>query len=940
MFLVLLLLLSIFIPPGQTFLLKPTSRTSSHLSSSSSSSSASTPATIRECTNEDIPKVAQFLAQYLYGDLPAGQRRELAYLEQTDLYDRYGEKVGKRKLPASLLILEEGRELVGAVGLDCQFLDRKAKQLRKIRKYEEMKGEMEVVVVLSNLAIKSTKRKRGLAKFLLKAAEAIAQESNLPAQSLYRSRGYRELFVDRFATAVGSTITGLTTAQVTNLCLFKRLDSSGGGGGGGGAQNLLGQLFGETVEAVTKTLLHHDFQILWKGLPGFLSPPLPNRLNYLCYLYDLITTTAFLYPPPPAPAPAPPISEGGQSLPSTFPAAVHILDIGTGANVIYPLLGTRLYTNWQFSGSDVNPTALRHATENVQANPRLAHHINLLPAVPPSHSLQCALSHYIQIVVNRRDRSKTSRDSLEGDVVMEEEEDNDVMEQEQEEEGSIPTTLLNYLTCYGEREGGGGVEWLMKEQQRGPIRMAMAAMNEIIAHRLVDVEHLHFTRLLREHQRRKRASTEERPGKRRGQDLHYHDDEEEEQEEEEEELPNYTPLITAVMTNPPFYDIHESIDSKIVMEEEVEGIAGGGGGGQQLPGTLEEMRTTGGELSFLTAFIVDSLLLRGSILWYTAMVGKKASISVLKSILLAEGLDEEQIVIFTLTQGVTYRWVIAWTFLRPAARLYQIKAIVVSSLPPPRPLPLGGEGSISDDTPSSSSSALPLPQLQFLLELSSETLKTTSLIEEIARATREAVVSTIPRPYYYFLLAWQRVVTILSSLQEVLRGQHYYHGHLTKLTEASFVLPIGVVKTMPWEVEVVLETLDNDDGGSSSGGGGGGVVVEGIPIVRWRCHVNAVFTIPSATSSSTNEMHTTRLLTFVVKLSCRPTTSEQTMPVDMKEVGGAYPLIAEVEVVLARSRCEGSLVSRIFSRVREYVEAEFLRSNRRWRRALQRELKI
>eukprot|EP00981_Chlorochromonas_danica_P012687 scaffold5259_cov168-Ochromonas_danica.AAC.3 len=235
---------------------KPTSRTSSHLSSSSSSSSASTPATIRECTNEDIPKVAQFLAQYLYGDLPAGQRRELAYLEQTDLYDRYGEKVGKRKLPASLLILEEGRELVGAVGLDCQFLDRKAKQLRKIRKYEEMKGEMEVVVVLSNLAIKSTKRKRGLAKFLLKAAEAIAQEwgfkeifllveeSNLPAQSLYRSRGYRELFVDRFATAVGSTITGLTTAQVTNLCLFKRLDSSGGGGGGGGAQNLLGQLFG------------------------------------------------------------------------------------------------------------------------------------------------------------------------------------------------------------------------------------------------------------------------------------------------------------------------------------------------------------------------------------------------------------------------------------------------------------------------------------------------------------------------------------------------------------------------------------------------------------------------------------------------------------------------------------------------------------------------
>jgi hypothetical protein len=69
---------------------------------------------IEEVTNSGIPKVATFLAQYMYSaDVPVGQRKELGRLQEADLFERYGEKLGKRRLPSALLALQEGQELVG-----------------------------------------------------------------------------------------------------------------------------------------------------------------------------------------------------------------------------------------------------------------------------------------------------------------------------------------------------------------------------------------------------------------------------------------------------------------------------------------------------------------------------------------------------------------------------------------------------------------------------------------------------------------------------------------------------------------------------------------------------------------------------------------------------------------------------------------------------------
>ena len=69
------------------------------------------------------------------------------------------------------------------------------------------------------------------------------------------------------------------------------------------------------------------------------------------------------------------------------------LDIGCGANLIYPLLGAAI-NGWRFVGVDVMPVALEWAEKNRAANPHLAGLITVRPVQIPHddpagpHSLQ------------------------------------------------------------------------------------------------------------------------------------------------------------------------------------------------------------------------------------------------------------------------------------------------------------------------------------------------------------------------------------------------------------------------------------------------------------------------------------------------------------------------------------------------------------------------
>lgn len=52
------------------------------------------------------------------------------------------------------------------------------------------------------------------------------------------------------------------------------------------------------------------------------------------------------------------------------------LDIGCGANCIYPLLGAAL-NQWRFVGADITDVAITWATQNVEANPHLSELIEI-----------------------------------------------------------------------------------------------------------------------------------------------------------------------------------------------------------------------------------------------------------------------------------------------------------------------------------------------------------------------------------------------------------------------------------------------------------------------------------------------------------------------------------------------------------------------------------
>ncbi len=102
------------------------------------------------------------------------------------------------------------------------------------------------------------------------------------------------------------------------------------------------------VRVFNRALLIQGYDINGWDIPDqYLCPPIPGRADYLHYLADLLAE-----------------SNGGD-----IPCGekVRVLDIGTGANGIYPLIGNREY-GWQFVASDIDPDALSNVQAILNAN--------------------------------------------------------------------------------------------------------------------------------------------------------------------------------------------------------------------------------------------------------------------------------------------------------------------------------------------------------------------------------------------------------------------------------------------------------------------------------------------------------------------------------------------------------------------------------------------
>lgn len=224
--------------------------------------------TIRPVNSRELSRCALLLAQNMYpAEIPRGQANELTRLELKDLESRYGDLVGKRKYPSVLLVAEEDQEFLGAVGLDCQYFDEEEQKFKMFKpsRADEDKGQREIVVVLANLTVRRDRRKKGIAKHLMQAAEQfvrsdiaptgvvpaiylLVESENIAAQSLYKKLGYKLNFVDEAATCVVSGDYNLKTQECVNYCFKKSLSGSSSAGGGGGAASLGGffnSLFGK-----------------------------------------------------------------------------------------------------------------------------------------------------------------------------------------------------------------------------------------------------------------------------------------------------------------------------------------------------------------------------------------------------------------------------------------------------------------------------------------------------------------------------------------------------------------------------------------------------------------------------------------------------------------------------------------------------------------------
>ncbi|KAI0424509.1 hypothetical protein F5Y09DRAFT_353345 [Xylaria sp. FL1042] len=105
------------------------------------------------------------------------------------------------------------------------------------------------------------------------------------------------------------------------------------------------------VMRLTKTLLKEDFGLRISLPPNRLCPPVPNRHNYILWLKELLDSTSSSY--------------SHQYEPGRRVTGV---DIGTGASLIYPLLGCTQRPNWHFIATDIDSESLASARENARMN--------------------------------------------------------------------------------------------------------------------------------------------------------------------------------------------------------------------------------------------------------------------------------------------------------------------------------------------------------------------------------------------------------------------------------------------------------------------------------------------------------------------------------------------------------------------------------------------
>ncbi len=98
------------------------------------------------------------------------------------------------------------------------------------------------------------------------------------------------------------------------------------------------------VKLLNKALLSRFYQVTEWDIPqGYLCPPIPGRADYIHRAAELL-------------------SKDGIDV-----SKVRALDIGVGANCIYPIIGVCDY-DWHYTTSDVDPISIDNANQIIRSN--------------------------------------------------------------------------------------------------------------------------------------------------------------------------------------------------------------------------------------------------------------------------------------------------------------------------------------------------------------------------------------------------------------------------------------------------------------------------------------------------------------------------------------------------------------------------------------------
>ncbi|MGL5581406.1 MAG: 23S rRNA (adenine(1618)-N(6))-methyltransferase RlmF [Cetobacterium sp.] len=105
----------------------------------------------------------------------------------------------------------------------------------------------------------------------------------------------------------------------------------------------------QAVICLNKALIKTYYNIEnWDIPAGFLCPPIPGRADYLHYIADLLTKKK----------------------------NINVLDIGTGANCIYPIIGSQTFS-WNYTASDIDPKSIENAQKIIDSNENLKNKVKL-----------------------------------------------------------------------------------------------------------------------------------------------------------------------------------------------------------------------------------------------------------------------------------------------------------------------------------------------------------------------------------------------------------------------------------------------------------------------------------------------------------------------------------------------------------------------------------